>query len=536
MDIKNYLVHETSFITREQLKSYNALEAHNYLTSGWVQEPRLKVLADSRVVIIGRVLHSQSLSEQPLHPWLLIKEDGQVQAAHCTCKAGLGEACSHIGAVLFYIEAAVKRRDGQACTDKENAWLPPPVRLIEPKPASHVSFSSPKMKKRIIDGETPSRGKLRRVNVQPTTDEEWSEFLLACHKSGSRPALLSLEPKYADNFIPVATKFPSAMLTNMLQNDQPTTWSAVMEQCSKLAQNITVETQLARLIEECTREQAKCTKWFAFRTGRITASNAKAVCRTSLSDPAMSLLRRICYPEATQFWSPQTAWGKEHEGSARDAYKAVSQDIHVNFICRDSGLQISTEQPFPAASPDGIINCTCCKEGVLEIKCPFNGRDECARALATLKNSCITIVDGAVKLKEHHPYYYQVQMQMYVCKANYCNFVLWTLKDFIVIRVYKDAQFCDKMVKRCEEYFKLILLPELCFHYWTDRSRDNVQETVEEPQTAQEQVYCFCQEPESGKMVMCENAACRYVWFHFKCVSLKKAPRGSWYCSECKKA
>nr|XP_054925241.1 uncharacterized protein LOC126529597 isoform X2 [Dermacentor andersoni] len=169
-DIKDYLVHATSFITREQLKSYKALEAHNYLTSGWVQEPRLKALAYSRVVIVGRVLHSQSLSEKPLHPWLLVKEDGLVQAAHCTCKAGLGEACSHIGAILFYIQAVVQRRDGQACTDKENAWLPPPVRSLEAKPVSGVSFSSSKMKKRVIDGETPCRGKLRRVNVQPTTD------------------------------------------------------------------------------------------------------------------------------------------------------------------------------------------------------------------------------------------------------------------------------------------------------------------------------------------------------------------------------
>ncbi|XP_075556867.1 uncharacterized protein LOC142588943 [Dermacentor variabilis] len=238
-DIKGYLVHATSFITREQLKSYKALEARNYLTSGWVQEPRLKAPADSRVVIVGRGLRSQSLSEKPLHPWLLVKEDGLVQAAHCTCKAGLGEACCHIGAILFYIQAVVQRRDGQACTDKENAWLPPPVRSLEAKPVSGVSFSSSKMKKRVMDGETPCREKLRRVNVQPTTDEKWSEFLSACHQSGSRPALLSLEPKYAHHFIPAATKFPSAILTNMQQDDQPTTWSSVMERCCQLAESAT---------------------------------------------------------------------------------------------------------------------------------------------------------------------------------------------------------------------------------------------------------------------------------------------------------
>ncbi|KAH7956888.1 hypothetical protein HPB52_013466 [Rhipicephalus sanguineus] len=33
-DINDYLVHGTSFVTREQLKSYKSLEAHNYVTSG----------------------------------------------------------------------------------------------------------------------------------------------------------------------------------------------------------------------------------------------------------------------------------------------------------------------------------------------------------------------------------------------------------------------------------------------------------------------------------------------------------------------
>lgn len=53
-----------------------------------------------------QVNHSQAISPQPLEPWLLVKQDGMVKAAHCTCMAGLGEACSHIGTLLFYLEAA----------------------------------------------------------------------------------------------------------------------------------------------------------------------------------------------------------------------------------------------------------------------------------------------------------------------------------------------------------------------------------------------------------------------------------------------
>ncbi|KAH7947833.1 hypothetical protein HPB52_016161 [Rhipicephalus sanguineus] len=72
-DIHDFLVVRTSFLTRKQLKSYKALEGHNYATSGWVN-------------------HSQSLSIPPVKASVCAKSDGEVLAAHCLCMAGNGEA------------------------------------------------------------------------------------------------------------------------------------------------------------------------------------------------------------------------------------------------------------------------------------------------------------------------------------------------------------------------------------------------------------------------------------------------------------
>lgn len=55
IDIKDYLVDKTRFETREQFKANKELEAHNYLTRGWVQPPRLKILPNGDVVNIGKV-------------------------------------------------------------------------------------------------------------------------------------------------------------------------------------------------------------------------------------------------------------------------------------------------------------------------------------------------------------------------------------------------------------------------------------------------------------------------------------------------
>lgn len=67
-DIKDYLVNGTSFYSREQFKASKSLEAHNYLTSGWVSQPRLKVLPDKNVVCVAKV----SESVTAMHFWVCV--------------------------------------------------------------------------------------------------------------------------------------------------------------------------------------------------------------------------------------------------------------------------------------------------------------------------------------------------------------------------------------------------------------------------------------------------------------------------------
>lgn len=55
------------------------------------------------VCLYSQVRHSQSFNEKLLTPWLLIKEDGEAQAAHCTCKAGLWyEKETNRGSILIH--------------------------------------------------------------------------------------------------------------------------------------------------------------------------------------------------------------------------------------------------------------------------------------------------------------------------------------------------------------------------------------------------------------------------------------------------
>ncbi|ENN81039.1 hypothetical protein YQE_02558, partial [Dendroctonus ponderosae] len=97
MDIVSYLVLTHSYYTKEQMKCYKSF----------------------------KVKHSLRPKAKPLEVWCIITKDGTISTAHCTCMAGSGEVCSHVGALLFAAEYANRRREETSCTDVLNAWMMP---------------------------------------------------------------------------------------------------------------------------------------------------------------------------------------------------------------------------------------------------------------------------------------------------------------------------------------------------------------------------------------------------------------------------
>ena len=97
-------------------------------------------------------------------------------------------------------------------------------------------------------------------------------------------------------------------------------------------------------------------------------------------------------------------------------YETQHRLSHTDVMVGTAGFMISPLHPFIGASPDGYVSCSCCGSVVIEIKCPFSVKD-CSvnEAANSVAHFCLKKdVQGKIRLKRDHAYYYQVQMQLFV--------------------------------------------------------------------------------------------------------------------------
>ena len=99
-------------------------------------------------------------------------------------------------------------------------------------------------------------------------------------------------------------------------------------------------------------------------------------------------------------------WGTSHEGNARETIlmrKSHGDSYQVSQI----GIFISTEHPWLAATPDGVVHDPSepggHHNGLLEIKCPYSARNKSLTdACKELDRFCCTILNDKVTLKTTH--------------------------------------------------------------------------------------------------------------------------------------
>ncbi|KAJ8883883.1 hypothetical protein PR048_015738 [Dryococelus australis] len=192
----------------------------------------------------------------------------------------------------------------------------------------------------------------------------------------------------------------------------------------------TLDDKLAVLKEECLKSlKEECTD----EKRRAIQSNKKN--QTTSKEWREQIRERITAP-----WF----------GKIRKMRTTTSCASVVEYICypRFSGnADTRREYPYLGATPDGVIE----ESAIVEMKCPSLAKYISPEEAFTAGNlKFLRKENDTLRLKEQHPYFYQVQGQLNITEREVFYFAVWTSKGLLI----------DK-VKRRNDMWQEIMLSKL---------------------------------------------------------------------------
>ena len=126
--------------------------------------------------------------------------------------AGAGEACAHIGALLFTAEANTMIKRQHSCTSRPCSWLPPSHQFVSATKIADMDFKTPKSKRQEIqylsesvaadaDLSVPPDKKL--CVMAPPTLEQINQLHVRLSKADGKPVVLSHTEGFSDPYVPI---------------------------------------------------------------------------------------------------------------------------------------------------------------------------------------------------------------------------------------------------------------------------------------------------------------------------------------------
>ena len=180
----------------------------------------------------------------------MIEVDGVIVCVHCNCMAGLGETCTYIAAILFYLETVAHLQGVKTVTESECSWIIPScLKSAQYFPINDINFTSARGLKRKLDGtisSPQSESILSTVTeivastcaVESTIDE-LNLLFKYISLQGTSSAVLSLAPSYSDKFVPKSTVgFPEPLSSLYRAECSELCHDELLDVCQKVSLNI----------------------------------------------------------------------------------------------------------------------------------------------------------------------------------------------------------------------------------------------------------------------------------------------------------
>ena len=190
---------------------------------------------------------------------------------------------------------------------------------------------------------------------------------------------------------------------------------------------VAVSKQEMERIEQNTKEQSDIDLWMTERRKRITASMVGGIAKMQKKTKRSTRVKNMLYSRFRG--SEATRYGSLMEDVARQQYVCYQQQHgHCNLTTEKTGLVISPDNPWLAASPDDKVHDPSATpaNGLVEYKNSHSAKLlTVPEACQQLKNFCLEKTESnTYQLKPKHDYYYQIQCQLYCTNTRWCDFVV----------------------------------------------------------------------------------------------------------------
>jgi hypothetical protein len=167
-----------------------------------------------------------------------------------------------------------------------------------------------------------------------------------------------------------------------------------------------------------------------------------------------NIVNTITKPSQTK--NANCLWGTENEQNALMRYHQYKDESNLPVnICSSCGLVVNPKWPWLEASPDALISDEIEESvyGAVEVKCPASKAGISVLEAYSDKAFCLKIIDGKPSLKKKHIYHYQSQGVMAICQLKFLDFVVYTVSDVYVERIYFNEEEWECTLPQLTEFY-----------------------------------------------------------------------------------